>query len=124
MADSGTLRLVRINKIKYDASGETDVSRKSGQWVTESQATTGDSNFKVTKQVEDREGIDLVLDSSNRSNLIDFVDSRRDGDLELQYSDGSVETASGRITITGDASMDNKVTVTMHPRRRWTLTTV
>jgi hypothetical protein len=72
------------------------------------------------KQSEDVEGVDLVLTGAQRQNLIDFIDSRKDGDLEVQMASGDVFTAKGGVSITSDNSADAKVTVTLHPRKRWT----
>ena len=120
MSDSGTIRSVRINKVQYPAAADADLSRVTGQYATEGQATTGDTNMKLTKQVEIVEGVDLVLGAANRQNLIDVINSRTDVDLEYTIADGSTYTASGRISVSGDVTQDNKVTIMMIPRKSWT----
>lgn len=120
MSDSGTIRSVRINKVFYPAAADADLSRTTGIYSTEGQATTGQTNMKLTKQVEIVSGIDLVLDGAGRENLLEVIDSRQDVDLEYTTSEGSTYTASGRVTVTGDATQDAKVTVDMIPRGRWT----
>ncbi|MEJ2043700.1 MAG: hypothetical protein P8X74_03610 [Reinekea sp.] len=120
MSDSGTIRSVRINKVQYSAAADADLSRTTGKYATEGQATTGDTNMKLTKQVEIVEGVDLVLDAANRENLRTVINNRADVDLEYTIADGSTYTASGRISVSGDVTQDNKVTIMMIPRKSWT----
>lgn len=124
MSDSGTLRKISINKIFYPASADTDLSRTSGEYATEGQPTTGAANMKLTRQVEIVEGIDLILDGADRENILDVITSRKDVDLGYETAEGSYYSASGRITITGDATQDAKISLTMIPRKSWTATTV
>lgn len=124
MANSGDIEKAVINKVDYDAAGGTDLARTSGQYSIEGMPTTGDTNMKLTRQVEIVEALDLVVDGSNRENLIAVVDNNEDVDLAYVTVNGDTYTASGRITITGDVTQDAKVTVTMIPRRRWTAVTV
>lgn len=120
MSNSGDIEKVVINKVDYDVAGGSDLSRTSGKYSIEGQPTTGDANMKLTRQVEIVEGVELVVDGANRENLIDVIDSNQDVDLAYVTVNGDTYTASGRITITGDATQDAKVTVTMIPRKRWT----
>lgn len=119
MSNSGDLEKVSINKVDYDAAGGSDVARTSGKWSIEGQPTSGDTNMKMTKQVQIKEGFDLVCDGANRENLIDVIDSNEDVDLAYVTVNGDTYTASGRITITGDVTQDAKVTCTMIPRKKW-----
>lgn len=124
MADSGTIDSVKINGIFYETATDTDVTFTFGQYETENQATSGVSNMKVTKRQEDVTGIEIQTSDAKRELLKDFIDSRRDGDLEVTLSTGSNYSASGRVNATGWTSMDNKLSVDLLPRRRWTKTIV
>jgi len=119
MSNSGDIEKVVINKVDYDVAGGADFSRTSGKYAIEGMPTSGDANMKLTRQVEIVEGVDLVVDGANRSNLVDVIDSNQDVDLAYVTVNGDTYTASGRITITGDVTQDAKVTVTMIPRKRW-----
>lgn len=124
MANSGDIEKVSLNKVDYDVAGGADFSRTSGKYSIEGQPTSGDTNMKMTKQVEIVEGVDLILNGKNRQNMIDLVDSNADFDMAYVTVNGDTYTASGRVTITGDATQDAKVTTTLIPRKRWTGITV
>ena len=119
MSNSGDIEKVVINKVDYDVAGGADLARTSGKYSIEGQPTSGDTNMKLTKQVQIVEGADLIVDGANRSNLIDVVNSNEDVDLAYVTANDDTYTASGRITITGDVTQDAKVTVTMIPRKKW-----
>lgn len=120
MSDSGTIRSVKIDKRFYQAAADADLSRTSGEYTTEGQATTGQTNMKQTKQVQIVEGVDLVLDGADRENLLTVINKRSDVDLEYTIADGSTYTASGRVSISGDVTQDAKVTCMLIPRNVWT----
>lgn len=120
MSNSGSIEKLILNNVDYPVSGEADFSRTSGDYAVEGQPTSGDTNFKYAKQVQNVEGVDIVVNGANRANLIDLVNRKTNYGMAYTTANGDTYTATGHITITGDATQDAKVTCTMIPERKWT----
>lgn len=119
MANSGTIKQLVLDKINYEVSNDIDLSRISGEFAIEGQATSGDTNFKYTKQVQIIESVDIIIDGVQRENILDLVSLKKDIDMAYVTSNGDSYTASGRVTITGDGTADGKMTLTLIPKGKW-----
>ena len=119
MAISGTIRQVILDKINYDVSADTDLSRTTGKFTKEGQATSGATNFKYTKQVEIIEGVDINVSGTQRENIRDLANGTSSFDMAYVTANGDTYTASGQITITGDGTADGKMTLTLIPEGDW-----
>lgn len=115
MARAGTLGRLTINKQDYPVLRDADISRTTGQYEKEAMATTGDPVEKFTKRVEIAENFDLGLDGTDRSNLREVANSKEPVDCAYETANGDTYTCSGHVSITGDTTMDAKVTVKIDP---------
>lgn len=119
MALTGDVRLVTIGGVDYRVITGADFDRKPPTQI-ESIATSGDPDFKVTKQNPDVDAVDLSASGAERENLLDAANPRN-GDVDLAYvtQNGDTYTGSGRINIVSDNTADAKMTVMMMPKDGW-----
>lgn len=126
MSVSGSLGSFTAKKITFRVANDADVTRTLGKWEKEEQATSGDPNIKLTKQVEIAEGFDLVVDGAQRENLRDLINEITPFGISYTTAEGSNYTCDGQITSTGDGTQDGKVTIKVIPAKNagWTPTVV
>lgn len=117
---SGSIRQLSLNKINYRVAADSDLSRTTGKFAKEIQATSGSPNVKLTKQIEMVEGVDIIVDGADRENLRDLANRIDFFDMAYVDSDGNAYTSSGAITITADGTADAKMTITLLPVADWT----
>lgn len=115
MPISGSLGRMTINNQDYPVANDADISRKTGIYTKESQATSGEPNIKFTRQNEDHEGFDLQLDGTERSVLRDVVNGIDPVEVVYQTARGDAYSCTGHVSITGDVTQDAKVTVMIMP---------
>ena len=119
MSRSGPIRQLILDGVNYRVSGDSDFDRKPTQTV-ESQATSGDPNFKYAKTNPDIEPVDIIVDGIDRENILDLSESVIDFGMAYVDSNGNTYTAEGVISITADNTQDAKMTIMMLPKNGWT----
>lgn len=119
MAQSGTLRSLKIDGENFDVTSDAALDRVPAQ-TTEMISTTGKSMPMVTRQNPNVTGVDITVDGTQRSRLLDIAGGSSDVDLAYTTANGDSYTASGRINITSDDTKEAKLTVDMMPVNDWT----
>jgi len=119
MAQSGTLRSLKIDGENFDVTSDADFDRLPAQ-TTEMISTTGKSMPMVTRQNPDVTGVDITVDGTQRSRLLEIASGTDDVDLAYTTANGDSYTASGRINIASDGTKEAKLTVDMMPVNDWT----
>jgi len=126
VSTSGTLRTFTFNKQNYNVTNDADVDRMP-QFNVEVNATTGDPNVKIEKQVETVTGFVIQVDGAQRETF--KTDSNPiTGGKACSYTNakGDNYTADCVINITNDTTMDSKITFDATPVKAagWTPTVV
>lgn len=126
MSTSGSLGKFTYNKQTYNIVNDADISRQA-PFNVEVNATSGDPNVKIEKQVETASGFVAQMDGAQREIF------RRDanpvnGAKPASYTNakGDNYTADVVINITDDTTMDSKITFDASPVKAagWTPTIV
>lgn len=124
MAQTGSLRTLKIGSQDFDLFSDVDVDRLPPQ-TTEMMSTTGRSFAQVTKQNPNATGFDIAVPTGTlREIVLDFAASTTDIDLAYTNSNGDSYTASGRINITADSTKEGKISADLMPVNGWTPITV
>ena len=115
----GTPRKVVIDGVTYDVMADTNITYNASKYAIEGQATTGDALFKYTKRIPQMEGITIAATPAILEDLKLKADSLADKTLSVEFADGSVYKASGRINYENWESESGKATVQLIPKRDW-----
>ena len=118
--NSGTLRKCVLAGTSFDVFADVNVTFNRAKFETEGQATTGKTVFKMTKRVQTKEGLTLKCNPSEMEYLNELSDSLADITMSVEYADGSVYKATGRINFENWESETLKATVTLIPSGEWT----
>lgn len=116
---SGSIRSLVLDKINFDVAVDSDFDRKPPQKI-EAQATSGKTNFKVTKENPNVESVDIIADATDRENILDLAAATESFDIAYTNEGGSSYTGKGRITITADNTQDNKISIMLLPENGFT----
>src|SRR4030042_1108333 len=118
MSDNvGTLRKIVIDGITFDVFADTNVEFNPSKFKTEGMPTTGKTMFKMTRVVMEKKGIGIATAHAEMETLKEKAESLADVTLAVEYADGSVYRATGRIDFEGYESDSGKSTIRMIPVR-------
>jgi len=113
---SGSIIACQINSVGYTVDGETDITEMPGHEV-EGKPTSGDTNFKRTKKVAERQNIDLIVDAVEKGTLEGL---KTVVPLSYTEADGTVNSGPGMINITSRSTNEEKMTVAFIPQKaKW-----
>ena len=116
---SGTLRNVMLDGIPFDPVGDINVTEVGSSIESESIPSAGRNMRKMTRIPENREGIVLMCNDSERSLLKELAERTVDFSMSFTLASGTVYSASGWIQFENRETQDNRATIQMHPRNSW-----
>jgi len=118
MSITGSIRDLNLDNISFVVAADSDFDRKPGN-TKESQATSGDPNIKITKQNEDVDSVDLIVNGVDRQNILDLDKAIIPFNINYTDAEGTAQTGLGLITITADGTQDGKMTIMLLPTSGW-----
>lgn len=118
MATSGDNRSLKLDNVDYNAVGGSDFSRKSG-YTKEPMVSSGKTTVKRTKQNEDIEGVEILVDGTERENILDLEAQQASFGIAYTTANGDSYTTNGEIAVTGDSTADGKMTISLIPTENW-----
>lgn len=116
---AGTLRRVTISGVTYDVMADTNVTEVGSAFENEAIPTSGRNMKKMMRRAENRSGVVIAANASERDALQQIAESVEDVTLAYETADGSVYRADGWIEFESRETEENRATVTMMPRRAW-----
>ena len=118
MSIGGSLLAVQIDSVSYTPDSEADLSEKPPKEI-EARATSGDTLYKVMKKVPEIEGFDLVVDGTEKQTLTDLLGII----VAVSYTeaDGTVNSGQAMFNIDSRNTQENKMTLVMLPKGKFTV---
>jgi hypothetical protein len=116
---AGSIRKVTLDGVTYDAAADTNISEVGSAYQNESVPAPGRNMRKMTKRAENREGIVLLCNASERDALKALADRTTDFPMSYETAAGDVYRATGWIEFENRETEENRASVQMHPRKSW-----
>ena len=116
---SGSIRKATLDGVPYEVAADSNISEVGSAYQNELVPSSGGNMRKMTKRAEQREGLVLLVDASERSNLRTLAD--RDTAFPMSYTtaDGSVYRATGWIEFENRETEENRAAITLLPEGEW-----
>ncbi len=118
---SGSILSAWIDGTTYRVKADADFTENS-ELETEGIPTSGDTLFKASINVATVEGIDLIVDSTEKQIIRDIIRGKTVVAFGYKEEDGSVNNASGRIQNAGRTTQENTMSIIMIPLKTWDIT--
>ena len=118
--DSGSIIGVAVNGVPYDVFADADFDPVPTGVKTEGVATSGRAMMKRTYQIQEVKSVDLAVNGQERENLRSVAEGTTDVTLSYTTQAGDSWKCSGRINFESWKTQDQKGTLTMIPRTKWT----
>jgi hypothetical protein len=118
--NSGTPRKTTLNGMTFHVFADTNVSFKPSLFTTEGVPTTGPTMNKMTKVVPEMDSITIAASPADLLLIKAMAESLVDITMSIEFADGSVFKATGRINLDSWESETNKAAVKLIPTEDWT----
>lgn len=118
--NTGSIRKVVINGATYNAMSDANVTSIPSKYAIEAIPTSGGNMFKMTRRAKTKESVDLGVSQAELQALTAVSESLADCTMAIEFADGSIDRASGRIHIENYESETGKLSLTMIPKNDWT----
>ncbi len=115
----GTPRKVVLDGVTYDVMADTNITFNASKYEIEGQPTTGDALFKYTKRIPTMESLTIAATPAILEDVKEKADSLADKTMSVEFADGSVYKATGKIKLENWESETGKLTVQLVPKRDW-----
>jgi hypothetical protein len=116
---SGTLRRITLDGITFDCMADTNATEVGSAFENSAVPTSGRNMRKMMRRTENREGIVLACNGSERELLRGLADRRTDFPMSYETAAGDVYRAQGWIEFENRETEENRATIQMHPRTEW-----
>lgn len=118
---SGSIQSAWVDSITYEVKADADFTENS-EFETEGIATSGKTLFKSNKQIATVEGIDFIVDGTEKQTLIAVIRSKDIVPFGYKEEDGTVNNAKGRIQNAGRTTQEDTMSIIMIPEDVWEIT--
>ena len=116
---AGSIRKVTLDGTTYDPFADTNISEIGSAFENEAVPTAGRNMKKMTKRAENREGVVLAANGSERVLLRELADRTTDFPMSYETAAGDVYRATGWIEFENRETEENRASIQMHPRTKW-----
>ena len=116
MSIGGSILACQIDSVTYTVDSEGDITEMPPKEI-EARATSGETLFKVTKKVPERQSIDLIVDGVDKQALESLLGTI----VAISYTeaDGTVNSGQAMLNIDSRTTQENKMTVNFLPTLAW-----
>lgn len=119
MGVAGSAKKLTLDGTTFRLPADADINTKFGDFESEVIPTSGEALRKMTKRPQMADGVDVIVDASEKELLIAL--SERTDAYTISYKDAAnvLYTSKGGISIDDSSSQDGKVTIKILPIQRW-----
>jgi hypothetical protein len=120
MPDSGSIRKCTLDGITGDVPADCNVNFNRNQYEKEGSATSGNNRIKVTKRVQNIEGLEWAVTGAEMESLNAVADKiLTNVTMSIELADTSVYRATGQVYFENYESDTGKAKITLIPKRPW-----
>ena len=115
----GTIRKVTLDGISFDAMADANISEVGSRYANENVPTSGRNLRKMTRRSENREGVVLACNGSERTVLKELAERTTDFPMSYETAAGDVFRAVGGIEFETRETEESRATIQLLPRDSW-----
>ena len=116
---SGSIRNVTIDGVSYDVLGDSNFSEVGSQYMNEAVPTSGKNIRKMTRRVQSVSSVIIACEGSEKGRLETISDSNQDVSMSYETANGDVFRCDGFIEFESRETDENRGTLTLIPRDKW-----
>jgi hypothetical protein len=116
---SGSIRKVVLDGIPFEVAADTNITEMGSAYENDGIPSSGGNMRKMTKRVETKEGIVLLVDAAEREILKELADRTTNFPMSRTNAAGDVERATGWIEYENHETEENRSTIKMFPEDKW-----
>ncbi len=116
---SGSIRKVTLDGMPFDVPADVNISEVGSGFLNESVPSSGRNMRKMTKRPQNREGLVLLANGTERDLLRELADSLHDFPMSYETAGGDVYRAQGWIEFENRETEENRAAIQLHPRNGW-----
>lgn len=119
MSISGSIRNVTIDGVSYDVHADANLSKVPSKYQNEGVPTSGKTIRKMTKRIPSVGSLVIACDGAEADRLIALSESNQDVSMSYEDASGNVYRTQGFIEFETLETEENRGTLTMFPRDKW-----
>lgn len=116
---SGSIRKLTLDGTSFDVMADTNITEVGSAYENDSVPTSGTNMRKMTKRAENREGIVVACNGSERDLLKGLSERNTDFPMSYETAAGDVFRSTGWIEFENRETEENRASVKMFPRVKW-----
>lgn len=117
---SGSIRKLTLDGVTYDVLGDANFSETGSGFESDAVPTSGDNIHKMTKRAKKVEGVVVGCNGTERDALEALADRTTDFPMSYETASGDVYRAQGWIEFENRETEENRASIQLHPRKKWT----
>lgn len=116
---AGSIRKVVLDGITFDVPGDANISEIGGAFENESIPSSGRNMKKMTRRSENREGVVVFANGTERELLKALSERIPDFTISYETTGGDVFRCTGWIEFENRETEELRATIQLHPRTTW-----
>lgn len=116
---AGSIRKVTLDGTTFDVMADANITETGSAWQNEAIPTSGRNLKKMTRRPENREGVVLACNGTERELIKELAERTTDFPMSYETAAGDVYRASGWIEFENRETEESRATIQMHPRSTW-----
>lgn len=117
---AGSIRKLTLDGTSFDVMADTNITEVMAQFENDSVPTSGANMRKMTKRSTNREGIVVACNAAEADLLKGLAERNTDFPMSYETAAGDVYRSTGWIEFENRETEENRGSVKMFPRVKWT----